>query len=197
MPVKLVLAAAVLFLLPFRVRASEGVISGVGGGICKTDDDCVPSSCCHPTTCGTVAPDCSTTSCLRMCQPGSLDCGQGRCACDPSTLTCNVVWAQPLHQHLHAARLPAVPKPPASSAGHCTRDSDCVPATCCSPTDCVHRESPNRPDCTDVRCPLVCTPGTLDCGQGKCQCDPASMKCDVRWHLPKKALPRDVTPAEN
>ncbi|MDD5086998.1 MAG: hypothetical protein PHV16_04560 [Candidatus Nanoarchaeia archaeon] len=50
----------------------------------------------------------------------------------------------------------------------CTIDSDCVPATCCHPTECVPREQAQ--DCSAVLCSMECVPGTLDCGQGSCEC---------------------------
>ncbi len=43
---------------------------------------CVPSSCCHSTSCipPGQAPDCSNIMCTQECVPGTLDCGQGSCA---------------------------------------------------------------------------------------------------------------------
>ena len=50
---------------------------------CSADSDCVPAQCCHPT--GTVnknyAPDCSGVFCTAVCEPGTLDCGQGEIKC--------------------------------------------------------------------------------------------------------------------
>ncbi len=50
---------------------------------CSVDADCVPASCCHATSCVTKqeAPLCKGVACTMMCQPGSLDCNQGSCAC--------------------------------------------------------------------------------------------------------------------
>lgn len=50
---------------------------------CETDVDCVPAQCCHPTSCinEKYAPDCSGVSCTLECQPNTLDCNQGYCAC--------------------------------------------------------------------------------------------------------------------
>ncbi len=50
---------------------------------CQTAADCVQAQCCHATTCVPVAsrPDCSGTMCTRECRPGTLDCGESRCAC--------------------------------------------------------------------------------------------------------------------
>lgn len=51
---------------------------------CESDSDCVPFGCCHPSMCVTLdfpQPDCSEIACTMECQPDTLDCGQGRCAC--------------------------------------------------------------------------------------------------------------------
>lgn len=49
---------------------------------CETDADCVPSGCCHATSCvaASEAPDCSDVACTLECEEGTLDCG-GRCLC--------------------------------------------------------------------------------------------------------------------
>lgn len=54
----------------------------------------------------------------------------------------------------------------------CRRDADCVPASCCHPASCVPRSQ--RPDCSGVLCTNECRPGTLDCGQGHCECQAGS-----------------------
>ena len=54
-----------------------------------------------------------------------------------------------------------------ASAGQCTANADCVPATCCHATACVAKgEGPN---CSGVPCTRECRAGTLDCGGG-CVC---------------------------
>lgn len=42
---------------------------------------CVPSTCCHAKDCilDKDAPDCSEVGCTQICEPGTLDCGQGSC----------------------------------------------------------------------------------------------------------------------
>ena len=50
----------------------------------------------------------------------------------------------------------------------CSSDQDCVPATCCHPTDAVNREF--APNCHGVFCTEVCEPNTIDCGQGEIKC---------------------------
>jgi hypothetical protein len=50
---------------------------------CSVNADCVPASCCHPTSCTTKAKasNCSRSLCTQVCAQGSLDCGQGSCEC--------------------------------------------------------------------------------------------------------------------
>ena len=54
------------------------------------------------------------------------------------------------------------------STPECTVDKDCVPASCCHPSDAVARE--NAPDCRGVLCTADCQSGTLDCNQGEIKC---------------------------
>tara|TARA_B100001964_G_C13642352_1_gene341093 strand:- start:204 stop:476 length:273 start_codon:yes stop_codon:yes gene_type:complete len=43
----------------------------------------------------------------------------------------------------------------------------CVPASCCHATECVlESEAPN---CSGSICTMNCEPGTLDCGQARCE----------------------------
>lgn len=43
----------------------------------------------------------------------------------------------------------------------------CVAANCCHSTSCVlESEAPN---CSDISCTVSCEPGTLDCGQARCE----------------------------
>ena len=50
---------------------------------CQTNEDCVPASCCHSTSCTSKvnAPNCSGISCTLSCEPETLDCQQGKCIC--------------------------------------------------------------------------------------------------------------------
>jgi hypothetical protein len=66
----------------------------------------------------------------------------------------------------------------APSQKECSADKDCVPATCCHPTDAVTRE--NAPDCSGVLCTADCQPGTLDCNQGEIKC--IQNKCTVELY---------------
>jgi putative hemolysin len=51
--------------------------------VCSVNEDCVPDSCCHATSCTTKnnAPNCSQTMCTMECRSGTLDCGYGSCEC--------------------------------------------------------------------------------------------------------------------
>jgi len=60
----------------------------------------------------------------------------------------------------------------------CIKDSDCVPVTCCHPTECVISEK--KPNCEGIFCSAVCS-GPLDCGAGDCGC--VNNKCVV---IPRK-----------
>lgn len=56
----------------------------------------------------------------------------------------------------------------------CSKDGDCVPATCCHPTECVPAEK--TPSCKNIMCSMVCS-GPLDCNAGYCGC--VKGKCEV------------------
>lgn len=49
---------------------------------CKSDDDCVPATCCLATACTSAskAPDCSAVRCRRDCSKPTIECGGG-CLC--------------------------------------------------------------------------------------------------------------------
>jgi len=50
----------------------------------------------------------------------------------------------------------------------CSKDSDCVPASCCHSDSCV--PAGEAPNCEGMMCSMECKPETLDCGQGSCKC---------------------------
>ena len=50
----------------------------------------------------------------------------------------------------------------------CSKDLDCVPASCCHPAECVPAEE--APSCEGMMCTMECKPNTMDCGQGSCKC---------------------------
>ena len=43
----------------------------------------------------------------------------------------------------------------------------CVPASCCHSTSCVLESG--APNCSGSFCTMSCEPGTLDCGQARCE----------------------------
>jgi len=59
---------------------------------CKSDDQCVPAQCCHPTSCVPInqAPDCEGVACTTECREGTIDCDQGSCTCTDGK--CHVEW---------------------------------------------------------------------------------------------------------
>src|SRR3989338_98369 len=50
----------------------------------------------------------------------------------------------------------------------CYSDSDCVPAQACHASGCVIKSQ--APNSSGIFCTQECAPGTLDCGQGSCEC---------------------------
>lgn len=74
----------------------EGGEQEGGGAACQSDADCVAAQCCHPSSCvlASAAPECSDTMCTEVCEGGTMDCGQGHCACQAGT--CAVVIDKPL-----------------------------------------------------------------------------------------------------
>jgi len=81
-------ALLALLFCPFVAEASSGSDAAVDTdvapiGRCHTDADCVPASCCHPTSCVPrhQGPRCGGIFCTLECRPGTMDCGQGHCAC--------------------------------------------------------------------------------------------------------------------
>jgi len=57
---------------------------------------------------------------------------------------------------------------PVDAINQCQTDADCVPATCCHPTDAVNKAY--DPDCSGIACTENCEPNTIDCGQGYIAC---------------------------
>lgn len=76
--------------------AEEGGAGDAGATACQSDADCVPAECCHPASCvlASARPECSDTMCTEVCEGGTMDCGQGHCACQAGT--CAVVIDKPL-----------------------------------------------------------------------------------------------------
>jgi hypothetical protein len=64
----------------------------------------------------------------------------------------------------------------------CVSDGDCVPAECCHPRTCTHKDG--APDCRDMMCTMDCRGGTMDCGGGRCLCREG--RCEAELLPPKK-----------
>jgi hypothetical protein len=62
---------------------------------------------------------------------------------------------------------PSAQEPASAASERCTKDADCVPASCCHPAACVPKSL--APNCAAVMCTMECRPKTLDCG-GHCSC---------------------------
>ena len=74
--VLLILSGIVLLAIYYNNDAGKN-------GFCFQDDECVPAEACHPKTCilKEKSSDSSGMICTAVCEPGSLDCGQGSCQC--------------------------------------------------------------------------------------------------------------------
>ena len=72
-------ALAIWLMMSAFNNSNEGEVKE-----CLTNSDCVPASCCHPNSCVPIieAPNCDEILCSQECKPGTLDCGQGNCACE-------------------------------------------------------------------------------------------------------------------
>ena len=73
----------ILNLNIFNVESAPSKSDDEIARTCNVDQDCVPDSCCHAFRCVNTkyAPRCADTFCSANCQPGTMDCGQGYCAC--------------------------------------------------------------------------------------------------------------------
>ncbi|MEI8331826.1 MAG: hypothetical protein WCF90_09325 [Methanomicrobiales archaeon] len=67
-------------------------LAQVDAQICKTDADCIPAPCCHPSSCVRETPRVCNAICTQSCE-GPLDCGAGSCRCTNGR--CSVVPALP------------------------------------------------------------------------------------------------------
>ena len=140
-----------------------GAVTMAQGQVCSADTQCVPAQCCHAAACvhESARPDCAATICSMSCDPNTLDCGQGRCAC-ASNGTCVAEIGTPT---------------PATQGGTCRADTDCVAATCCHSTSCVHVSA--APTCDGVACTEVCQFGTVQCDR-RCTCNAGQCATDLR-----------------
>lgn len=75
---------SILFLgLIFVSLVVAGCTSVLPEKSCSIAADCVPATCCHATNAvnSDYEPDCSDVLCTAVCEPGTLDCGQGEIQC--------------------------------------------------------------------------------------------------------------------
>ena len=59
---------------------------------CETSQDCAGATCCHAKTCVNInhRPNCQGMACTMMCEPGTMDCGQGECVCENNQCTAKI-----------------------------------------------------------------------------------------------------------
>lgn len=80
----LTLVAIVIVAGSSSPAGSGGFVVLAGAVECKSADDCVPSACCHATSCvpktSALAPKGTCPTCDNDCVVGTLDCG-GSCKC--------------------------------------------------------------------------------------------------------------------
>lgn len=74
-----ILLTVIVFFAKFDVNKNDVIEKNT----CKSDGDCAPAECCHPTSCvlKEEAPNCKGKLCTLNCEPETLDCGQGSCEC--------------------------------------------------------------------------------------------------------------------
>jgi hypothetical protein len=70
-------------ILVYYFKKSDNINNPPAQNECSIDSDCVKDSCCHAKGCAAKVnePDCTGIMCSSMCEPGTLDCGQGECKC--------------------------------------------------------------------------------------------------------------------
>lgn len=79
----IILIILIIFIVMGEKKSnSENNQSNTSEKECQQDSECVPSSCCHATTCvpKNKTPDCKGMLCSMECS-GPLDCGAGHCGC--------------------------------------------------------------------------------------------------------------------
>ena len=61
---------------------------------CTQDSDCVPATCCDARACVPLgqAPNCNGVACDADCTAGTMDCGQGYCACQNGQCNAVIFW---------------------------------------------------------------------------------------------------------
>lgn len=80
----IILAIALVFVVGLIIKAPETKMEkNISEVECSSNADCVPASCCHAASCVSKenAPKCRDVFCSAVCEPNTMDCGQGRCEC--------------------------------------------------------------------------------------------------------------------
>lgn len=79
----LIIVILIIVVFIFGYFILNGLKKAEASKECSSDSDCVPSGCCHSSSCVLLSekPDCSGIYCTEVCQPETLDCGQGDCVC--------------------------------------------------------------------------------------------------------------------
>jgi len=83
-------------------------------------------------------------------------------------------WCIPIDESINQEKQDT---PISSGNKTCAIDTDCVPATCCHPTEVINKEL--APDCSAVLCTMSCET-ILDCGQGEPVCKNNICEIDVK-----------------
>jgi len=80
-PTPIVKSVTVKVVEPGTPTATMTAPGAAGNRGCRTDADCVPEQCCHPTGCiNRASKGVCTLLCTDVCS-GPLDCGAGHCSC--------------------------------------------------------------------------------------------------------------------
>ncbi|VVB78154.1 Uncharacterised protein [uncultured archaeon] len=78
----IVLAIFLLLIAVIFLIKSQEINKEKESRECETDNECVASACCHPSSCVRIEkkPECSNRFCTMDCE-GPLDCQAGHCGC--------------------------------------------------------------------------------------------------------------------
>jgi len=77
------IAITVAIVIPYSRKENSSNTTMTTIKYCRVNEDCVSAQCCHSTDCVDIGnkPDCKGIMCTMECRPGTMDCGQGHCAC--------------------------------------------------------------------------------------------------------------------
>jgi hypothetical protein len=79
--VVLMIVLIIVIVYIVRLNKENNIHNPINNSQCRTDADCIPAGCCHPTSCTTKE---NVKPCNLLCSQdcsGPLDCGAGRCGC--------------------------------------------------------------------------------------------------------------------